>query len=85
MTAMGGPVVGGVYNCDPATWAHGDLFSTPNQRYVSHRTDFRAVYEEVITRHLGDPNGRIDTIIPGFTDLAQQNTNGYFTPLGFIA
>ena len=85
MFMMGGSVLGGVYNCDPSTWDHGDLFSTPNGRYVSHRTDFRAVYHEVITRHFGDPEGRIDTIIPGYTELSDADAAGYLEPLGFLA
>ena len=85
MLAMGGPVVGGVYNCDPSTWENGDLFSTPNGRYVAHRTDFRAVYHEFITRHLGDPSARIDDVIPGYSQLAASDPNGYFQPLGYLS
>jgi uncharacterized protein (DUF1501 family) len=85
MFMMGGSVIGGVYNCDPSTWENGDLFSTPNGRYVSHRTDFRAVYHEVITRHLGDPEERIDSIIPGYTELSGADPAGYLNPLGFLA
>jgi uncharacterized protein (DUF1501 family) len=85
MVAMGGPVNGGVYNCDASTWANGDLLSTANGRYLAHRTDYRAVYHEVLTRHLGDPLGRIDTIIPGYSGLVASDTSGYFTPLNFIA
>jgi hypothetical protein len=85
MLAMGGPVTGGVYNADPSRWANGDLFSTSNGRYLAHRTDYRAVYGELVRRHLGDPGSRIDAIIPGYSGLASQNKNGYFTELGFIA
>ena len=28
MFCMGGSVKGGVYNADPSTWSHGDLFSS---------------------------------------------------------
>ena len=84
MFAMGGSISGGVYNCDSSTWPNGTLFSTANGRYLSHRTDFRAIYNEIITKHLGDPDGRIDEIIPGFTSLAAANSGGYFTPLNFI-
>jgi uncharacterized protein (DUF1501 family) len=81
---MGGPVRGGVYNCDPATWDDGDLFSTPDGRYTAHRTDFRAVYHEIITGHLGDPAARIDAVIPGYSALAAADPAGYFSPLGFL-
>ena len=84
MTAMGGPVVGGVYNCDAVSWNHGDLFSTVNGRYVAHRTDFRAVYHEIVTGHLGDPEGHIDSILPGYTEAVAADKFGYFTPLGFL-
>ena len=76
---------GGVYNADPGTWPHGDLFSTATGRYVAHRTDYRSIYAEIIRKHLGDPAGRIDAVIPGYSDLASRNANGYFTPLGFLA
>ncbi len=83
--AMGGGVVGNVYNCDSSTWANGDLFSTSNGRYVAHRTDFRAIYHEVLTRHLSDPDGAIDEIIPGYSGLVSADTSGYFTPLNFLS
>ena len=82
---MGGPVNGGVYNCDETTWENGAMFSTSNGRYLSHRTDFRQVYAEIIQNHLGDPGNNIDTIIPNFSTLAAENQNGYFTPLNILA
>ena len=85
MLAMGGSILGGVYNADPGRWANGDLFSTANGRYLAHRTDFRQVYAELINGHLGDPQSRIDTIIPGYSALQGENVGGYFTPLGFVA
>jgi hypothetical protein len=86
MMCMGPGVNGGVYNCDSTTWAPGDMYSTSNGRYLAHNTDFRNVYQEILTKHLtsGDPGGHIDTIIPDFTSIAAQNTGGYFTPLNFI-
>ncbi|MBI4605348.1 MAG: DUF1501 domain-containing protein [Planctomycetes bacterium] len=84
MFVLGGPVAGGVYNADPSRWSSGDLFSTANGRYVAHRTDFRSVYADLIRKHLGDPAGRIDAVIPGTTALEAQNANGYFSSLGFL-
>ncbi len=84
MFAMGGAVKGGVYNADKDRWANGDLFSTANGRYTAHRTDYRAVYHEIITGHLGDPAARIDEVIPGYSSLAGGDGAGYFEPLGFI-
>ena len=85
MMLMGGAVNGGMYNCDPDSWANGDLFSTKNGRYVAHRTDFRNIYHEILTRHLGDPDGRIDEIIPNYSAVSATDPNGYFTPLGLIS
>ena len=84
MFVMGGPVSGGVYNCDPGTWENGDLFSTANGRYVAHRNDFRSVYRDLIVGHLGDPANKIDQIIPNYSDIASADTNGYFNSLGFL-
>lgn len=84
MFLMGGPVKGGVYNADPSRWSNGDLFSTSNGRYLAHRTDYRAVYHEVLTGHLGDPASRIDQVIPGYSSLASQDPSGYFAKLGFL-
>ena len=82
--AMGGPVRGGVYNCDPGSWANGDMFSTANGRYLAHRTDYRNVAAELITTHLGDPSGTLDAVIPGYSQLVADDPGGFFTPLGFI-
>ena len=84
MFALGGGVQGGVYNCDRDTWANGDLFSTPEGRYVAHRTDFRQIYAEIISRHLGDPDGRVDAIIPGYSALSKEFGSSTFAPLGFL-
>ncbi len=81
---MGGAVNGGVYNCSPDRWENGALFSTPDRRYVSHRTDYRRVYYELLAQHMGDPEDRIDTIIPGYSDAATRDSNGYFAPLGLF-
>ena len=85
LMCMGESVNGGVYNCAAGTWAPGDMYSTPNGRYLAHNTDFRSVSQEILTKHLGDPSGHIDTIIPDYTNLAAENTGGYFTPLNFLA
>ena len=85
MMCMGESVNGGVYNCDTTTWSPGDMYSTSNGRYLAHNTDFRNIYQEILTKHLGDPEGHIDTIIPDFSSLAAENTGGYFTPLDFLA
>ncbi len=66
MFVAGGSVVNGVYNCDSTTWADGDMFSTPNGRYVAHLTDFRAVLAELIDKHF-DAGASLDGIIPGWS------------------
>ncbi len=80
--AAGGNVRGGVYNCDAATWQPGDIFSKSG-RYLSRRTDFRAVFGEVFARHFGDPPSLLDRIRPGYTEAAAANPST-FQPLGFL-
>ena len=84
MFVTGGSVNGGVYNCDASTWENGDLFSTSNGRYVAHRTDYRAIYHEVITRHLGDPQGHIDTIHPGLHGIGRRGHQRLLQPAGVL-
>jgi uncharacterized protein (DUF1501 family) len=67
--AAGGGVKGGIYNCDAATWKQGDMF-LKSGRYLSRRTDFRALFGEIFTRHFGDPAALLDTIIPGYSQAA---------------
>jgi uncharacterized protein (DUF1501 family) len=82
MFVAGGAVNGGVYNCDANTWKPGDLFSKSN-RYLSRRTDFRAVFGEIFTRYFGDAPALLDEIIPGYSQAAAANP-ATFEPLGFI-
>jgi uncharacterized protein (DUF1501 family) len=65
----GGGVKGGVYNCNAATWAPGDLFSQ-SSRYVKQRTDYRAVFGEIFTRHFGDDSATLNYVIPGYSQAA---------------
>jgi uncharacterized protein (DUF1501 family) len=76
MFVAGGGVKGGVYNCDARTWADGDLFSK-NGRYVAKRTDFRAVFGEIFTRHFGDPPQLLDEIMPGYSTAAANDPAGF--------
>jgi hypothetical protein len=78
----GGAVKGGVYNCDAGTWQAGDLFSQ-SDRYVKHRTDYRAVFAEIFTKHLGDSPAGIDEVIPGYTAAAAARPSD-FTFLDFL-
>ena len=78
----GGAVRGGVYNCDASTWAPGDALGD-NRRYLLHRTDFRAIFAEIFTRHFGDDPALLDRIIPGYSE-AVAATPGEFEPLGFL-
>ena len=52
-------------------------------RYVRRMTDFRAVFAEIFTRHFGDGEDMIETIIPGYAQAAQNNP-GDFERLDFI-
>lgn len=82
MLVAGGSIRGGVYNCDASTWADGDLFSIKD-RYVRRKTDYRAVFGEIFTRHFGDSEDMLETIIPGYTQAASDNP-GDFERLNFI-
>jgi len=84
MFIAGGGVKGGVYNCDSSTWADGDMFSSGNGRYLARRTDFRAVFGEIFTRHLGDAPQMLDEIIPGYAASSAEDP-ARFQELGFLA
>ena len=45
-----------------------------SNRYLSRKTDFRAVFGEIFKKHFGDSEAQLDTVIPGFSDL--QSTGG---------
>ncbi len=38
-----------------------------NGRYLSRRTDFRAVFGEIFTKHFGDTPAQLETVIPGYS------------------
>ncbi|MCC7375023.1 MAG: DUF1501 domain-containing protein [Verrucomicrobiales bacterium] len=78
----GGSVKGGVYNCDSSTWKANDMFSRSG-RYLDRKTDFRAVFGELFTRHFGDAPGLLDDIIPGYSAAATKDPAG-FKQLGFL-
>ncbi len=82
MFAAGGAVKGGIYNCDSNTWEPGAMFSERN-RYLSRRTDFRAVFAEIFTRHFGDAPELLDQIMPGYTEAVAEN-RATFRQLGFL-
>jgi uncharacterized protein (DUF1501 family) len=64
----GGAVNGGVYNCDSSTWPAGTLFAKDG-RYVSLRTDYRALFWEILRDHMGADPATADTVFPGYTGL----------------
>jgi uncharacterized protein (DUF1501 family) len=80
--AAGGKVRGGVYNCDASTWADGDMFSAKD-RYVERRTDYRAVFGEIFTRHFGDSEDMLEKVSPGYAQATLDNP-GDFERLNFI-
>ena len=82
MFVAGGRVRGGVYNCDDATWSPGDLFSD-NDRYVRRKTDFRAVFGEIFTRHFGNSQQILEQVIPGYAQAAKDHP-GDFEFLHFL-
>ncbi|MBD3869351.1 MAG: DUF1501 domain-containing protein [Acidobacteria bacterium] len=64
----GGGVNGGVYNCDPSTWPAGVQFGIDG-RYLMERTDFRAVFWELLRDHMGASPATVDDVFPGYTSL----------------
>ncbi|MEM7261999.1 MAG: DUF1501 domain-containing protein [Planctomycetota bacterium] len=63
----GGAVSGGLWNCDATTWSDGDLLSIDGN-YLSHQTDFRAIFAEIASNHFG-LGASLDSIIPGWSGL----------------
>lgn len=63
---QGGTVNGGVYNCDAATWPAGVMFGIDG-RYLLQRTDFRAIFWELIRDHMGAEPATADTLFPNYT------------------
>ncbi len=62
----GGNVNGGVYNCDSSTWPTGAMFEVDG-RYLSHRTDYRSVFWEILRDHMGAASATVDQVFPGYT------------------
>jgi len=69
--AAGGAVNGGVYNCDPATWPSGVMFGDSG-RYLLLRTDFRAIFWEILRDHMGASPSTVDSVFPGYSSLGLQ-------------
>lgn len=66
--AQGGPVNGAVYNCDASTWPSGVMFGV-NNRYLLERTDYRAVFWEILRDHMGADPASVEAVFPGYTAL----------------
>ena len=77
LLAAGGAINGGVYNCDPATWPPGVMFGNSG-RYLLMRTDYRAIFWEILRDHMGADPAKVDTVFPGYSSLG-------LTELGLIA
>jgi uncharacterized protein (DUF1501 family) len=72
MFLAGGSVNGGVYNCDASTWPAGVMFGV-NGRYLLERTDYRAVFWEILRDHMGASPAAADTVFPNYTALGLGN------------
>ena len=64
----GGKVNGGVYNCDAGTWPAGVMYGAEG-RYLLERTDYRAVFWEILRDHMQANTGSIETFFPNYTSL----------------
>ena len=76
MMLAGGNVNGGIYNCDRTSWEDDAIFQV-NGRYLSHRTDYRAIFAEIFTRHFGDSSAALDSIIPGYNDAVRMDADKF--------
>jgi len=65
---MGGTVNGGVYNCDATTWPAGVMYGV-NGRYLLERTDYRAVFWEILRDHMGAPGSSANAVFPEYGSL----------------
>jgi uncharacterized protein (DUF1501 family) len=72
--AAGGPIRGGVYNCDPSTWVAGPngVMLGVEGRYLVHRTDYRALFWEILRDHMGADPAAADTVFPGYSTAGLQ-------------
>ena len=66
MFVAGGNLRGGTYNCDTASWPAGVMFGI-NGRYLLQRTDYRAIFWEILRDHMGASPGSVDAIFPGYS------------------
>ena len=69
--AAGGAVNGGVYNCDPGTWPAGVMLADAG-RYLLMRTDYRAIFWEILRDHMGADPAKVDAVFPGYSGLGLQ-------------
>lgn len=83
MFIAGGGVKGGVYNCDASSWESGAMFQR-NNRYLSHKSDFRSVFGEIFMNHFGVDEDLMDSIIPAYS-IARIDDPNEFRPLGLFS
>ncbi|MBI4603762.1 MAG: DUF1501 domain-containing protein [Planctomycetes bacterium] len=86
MFVAGGAVKGGVYNApSPEAWCKdGGVFSSKSGRYLTHWTDYRAVFAEVFAKHFGDDPATVSKVIPKLDALAAERPKE-LARLGFLA
>jgi uncharacterized protein (DUF1501 family) len=70
----GGQVNGGLYNCDASSWSPGQMFEIDGF-YLGHRTDYRALFWEILRDHMGANPTTANTIFPGYGSLGLQELN----------
>ena len=58
-------------------------FSTKNDRYMRHWTDFRAVFAEIFANHFGDDLETLNKVIPKYDELVKEDPERY-KRLGFL-
>lgn len=70
----GGQVHGGVVNCDASNWFPGSMFEVDGF-YLGHRTDYRAMFWEILRDHMGASPATVNTIFPGYTSAGLTEPN----------
>lgn len=70
----GGQVRGGTYNGDAATWESHAMFAIDGE-YLSHRTDYRALFWEILRDHMGAPSAQANTVFPGYSSAGLTELN----------
>ena len=96
MFVGGGCVNPGIYNCHDISDSSGKGFHWEtggsnsaifevNNRYLSHRTDYRSVFAEIFAGHFGDTQQQLENVIPDYANLTSTYGGTTFQNLGLFS